>query len=201
MRIRRVFLAATATATVGLLTACGVNTEQARADAPISSSSTPSSTSITPSPTSTTTTKPAPAPAPKTTTTTKLTPKPKQEARPAAVGAPCSAAARACIDLSANRAWLLENGKVVYGPTPITHGRAGWLTPAGTFRVYMKNRHHRSREFDNAPMPYSVFFNGGIAFHQGSLREKSHGCIHLSHAAARTFFNTLRIGDIVQVVP
>ena len=49
-------------------------------------------------------------------------------------------------------------------------------------------------------MPYSVFFNGGIAFHQGSLKVQSHGCIHLSTAAAQRFFGSLNRGDVVQVV-
>jgi hypothetical protein len=50
-------------------------------------------------------------------------------------------------------------------------------------------------------MPYSVFFtHSGIAFHQGSLRVPSHGCIHLGHGAAVTFFNSLAVGQVVQVV-
>ena len=62
---------------------------------------------------------------------------------------------------------------------PITHGRKGFRTPPGTFQVSFKNADHVSSIYD-AQMPYSVFFNGGIAFHQGSLRQLSHGCIHLS---------------------
>jgi L,D-transpeptidase catalytic domain len=120
---------------------------------------------------------------------------------PTAAGAPCSSSARACIDLSANRAWLLQGGKVQYGPVAITHGRAGFVTPPGTFRVSFKDMHHKSSLYNSAPMPYSVFFNGGVAFHQGSLRQLSHGCVHLSRAAAQTFFNTLQTGDVVQVVP
>jgi lipoprotein-anchoring transpeptidase ErfK/SrfK len=88
---------------------------------------------------------------------------------------------------------------VQYGPVPITHGRQGYRTPPGTFRVTFKNRHHVSSIY-NTPMPYSVFFNGGIAFHEGSLRQQSHGCIHLSQGAARTFYNALSGGNIVQVV-
>nr|WP_237774065.1 L,D-transpeptidase [Actinosynnema sp. ALI-1.44] len=117
-----------------------------------------------------------------------------------AATAPCAATARACLDLSDNQAWLMDNGNVIYGPVPVTHGKPGWLTPPGTFKVQRKYRHYRSKQF-NAPMPYSVFFNGGIAFHQGSLTQKSHGCVHLSKEAASTFFHTLRIGDQVQVVP
>jgi len=30
---------------------------------------------------------------------------------------------------------------------------------------------------------------------------QSHGCIHLSRAAAETYFNALAVGDTVQVVP
>jgi hypothetical protein len=116
-------------------------------------------------------------------------------------GTPCMSTARACIDLSANRTWLITGGKVSYGPVPITSGRPGWRTPPGTFRVTFKSINHKSTIFDDAPMPYSVFFNGGIAFHQGSLRVPSHGCIHLSPAAARTYFGTLKPGDVVQVTP
>src|ERR1043165_8106932 len=104
-----------------------------------------------------------------------------------AAAAPCGKAAKACLDLSANQAWLMNNGAVTYGPVPVTHGRPGWETPPGTFKVTRKYRDYHSKEF-NAPMPYSVFFNGGIAFHQGSLKQKSHGCVHLSKAAAAKLF-------------
>jgi len=120
---------------------------------------------------------------------------------PTAAGTPCSSSARACIDLSANRAWLLDGGKVQFGPVPVTHGRKGYVTPPGTFRVSFKDMDHKSSLYNSAPMPYSVFFNGGVAFHQGSFRQLSHGCVHLSRTAAQTFFNTLQTGDVVQVVP
>jgi lipoprotein-anchoring transpeptidase ErfK/SrfK len=106
----------------------------------------------------------------------------------------------ACVQLSTKRAWLIDGGKVSYGPVPITSGRPGWRTPPGMFAVTFKDLNHKSRAFNNAPMPYSVFFNGGIAFHQGSLSVPSHGCIHLSRAAAQTFFGALSRGDAVQVV-
>lgn len=115
--------------------------------------------------------------------------------------APCGASAAACISLSRQQAWLMSGGQVTYGPTPITSGKPGHRTPVGVFRVLWKDKNHRSTLFHNAPMPYSVFFtNSGIAFHQGSLSVPSHGCIHLSKAAAVTFFNTLSVGQVVQVV-
>lgn len=123
----------------------------------------------------------------------------------AAVGSaasPCGSSAAACISLSSQRAWLMSGGQVTYGPTPITSGRPGYRTPPGVFRVLWKDKNHRSSEFNNAPMPYSVFFTStGIAFHEGSLSVLSHGCIHLNRNAATTFFNRLSVGQVVQVVP
>jgi lipoprotein-anchoring transpeptidase ErfK/SrfK len=50
-------------------------------------------------------------------------------------------------------------------------------------------------------MPYSVFFTtSGIAFHEGSLTQQSHGCIHLSPEAAKAYYTTLQPGDVVEVV-
>jgi lipoprotein-anchoring transpeptidase ErfK/SrfK len=114
--------------------------------------------------------------------------------------APCISAARACVDLSSQQAWLMRDGKVLYGPVPVATGKASAPTDVGTFHVLWKDLHHRSSEFNNAPMPYSVFFNGGEAFHEDSVGVRSHGCVHLTHSAAQTFYNTLHVGDVVQVV-
>ena len=118
----------------------------------------------------------------------------------APTGAPCAAAARACVDLSSQQAWLMRDGGVVYGPIPVATGAASAPTDTGTFHVFWKDLHHRSSEFNNAPMPYSVFFNGGEAFHEDSVTVRSHGCVHLTHRAAQSFYNTLHVGDVVQVV-
>jgi lipoprotein-anchoring transpeptidase ErfK/SrfK len=142
---------------------------------------------LTPAPAATV---PAPAPA---------APAPAPAAPARAKGTPCTATARACVDLSGQRAWLIRNGSVEYGPVRISHGRKGYRTPPGTFRVTFKNQDHVSSIFGGA-MPYSVFFNGGIAFHQGNIKQQSHGCIRMPRDAARKFFGTLGRGDVVQVV-
>jgi hypothetical protein len=112
--------------------------------------------------------------------------------------APCGITDGACVSLSQKRAWLVRDGRVVLS-APITTGRPGERTPPGTFHVTWKDSDHRSSEFNDAPMPWSVFFNGGIAFHTGSLSRQSAGCVHLSDSAARTFFRTLSVGDTVIV--
>lgn len=130
-------------------------------------------------------------------------PKPVVPKKPLlAKSAPCVAVVRACVKLSTKQAWLLDGaGGVTYGPVPITSGKKGDKTPTGMHAVLWKDADHKSAEFDDAPMPWSVFFAaGGIAFHTGSLRAQSSGCIHLSDSSARKFFSTLGVGDTVQVL-
>lgn len=119
----------------------------------------------------------------------------------ASTGTPCSITDGACLKLSTNQAWLVYQGNASYGPVPVTHGRTGYETPVGTFPVLRKVRDDWSVPY-NGPMPFSVYFtSSGIAFHEGSLTELSHGCVHLSHEAAVTFFDNLFAGEQVQVVP
>lgn len=73
----------------------------------------------------------------------------------------------------------------------VSTGMDGYDTPAGEFKAFRMERDHFSREWDDAPMPYSIFFTQeGHAIH-GSFdvkhlgRPASHGCVRLSkeHAA------------------
>ncbi|TCK26648.1 L,D-transpeptidase [Pseudonocardia endophytica] len=123
-------------------------------------------------------------------------------AAPARAEVPCAPTARACVDLSAHKAWLTDGaGHVTYGPVAARGGSRSDPTPVGTFTVSWKDRDHLSRQFDNAPMPNSVFFAPGIAFHGGNPSENSNGCVHLGQKSSAAFFGALREGDLVQVVP
>jgi lipoprotein-anchoring transpeptidase ErfK/SrfK len=120
-------------------------------------------------------------------------------------GTPCSITARACVDIDKQNAWLIKDGKVTDGPIRIASGGQGKETPEGTFHVLSKDQNHLSKEFplpdgQPAPMPYSVFFEpGGIAFHSGDPKRASAGCVHVPAADSVKFFNTLNVGDEVQV--
>ena len=145
---------------------------------------------------------PAPAPAP----TPAPAPAPAPEAAPAPAPAPafdygsCPKDAKACIDLDGRRSWLQRNGEVYYGSVFIGPGRPGHETPRGTFYVNRKVIDEISWEFNDAPMPYAVYFtNNGIAFHQGDPNILSHGCIRMNRADAQKYFNDLQIGDKVYV--
>lgn len=118
---------------------------------------------------------------------------PQDEVVPAP--AQCPPTARACIDVDGKRAWMLDAGRVTYGPVPITTGKPGHETTRGSHRVLRHVRHDHSIPFDS-PMPFSTYFTvSGMAFHEGRLDEPSHGCIHLGHHAAAHFFEQLRVGD------
>jgi hypothetical protein len=73
----------------------------------------------------------------------------------------------------------------------VSTGAAGYETPSGTFRM---DPNHFSKEFDDAPMPHSIFFTRlGHAIH-GYLDTRrlglpvSHGCVRLDpENAARLY--------------
>lgn len=49
---------------------------------------------------------------------------------------------------------------------PVSSGAAGYDTPSGSFRPLRMERTHFSKEWDNAPMPHSIFFtSNGHAIH------------------------------------
>lgn len=106
--------------------------------------------------------------------------------------APAPVTLAAVIDLTNQRMTVSINGLPTHS-WAISSGRAGYSTPTGTFRPQWKARMWHSRKYDMAPMPHSVFFNGGIAVHATSAvgllgRPASHGCVRLAPGNAATFF-------------
>lgn len=77
---------------------------------------------------------------------------------------------------------------------PVSTGAPGYETPSGTFRPFRLEKEHYSKEWDDAPMPYSIFFTGrGHAvhgsYHVKSLgRRASHGCVRLHPDNAAKLF-------------
>jgi len=76
---------------------------------------------------------------------------------------------------------------------PVSTARRGYYTPSGIFYPYSYQPIHYSKKYDNAPMPNSIFFNGGYAIHAtphtGNLgRPASHGCVRLSPSHAATLY-------------
>jgi hypothetical protein len=77
---------------------------------------------------------------------------------------------------------------------PVSTGIPSHETPNGSFRTFRMEEDHYSKEFDDAPMPHSIFFTKiGHAIHgtdsEGRLgTPASHGCVRLSKANASTLY-------------
>ena len=69
------------------------------------------------------------------------------------------------IDKSTQRMTVTVNGEQLY-EWPVTTGGRDYDTPSGTFKPFRMEIDHYSDEYDNAPMPYSIFFTQtGNAIH------------------------------------
>jgi len=77
---------------------------------------------------------------------------------------------------------------------PVSTGQAGYSTPSGTYTATSMNEIWYSKEWDNAPMPHSIFFRkDGYAIHgtyeaKSLGRPASHGCVRISRENAATLF-------------
>ncbi len=77
---------------------------------------------------------------------------------------------------------------------PVSTGIPSYETPNGSYRTFRMEEDHFSKEFDDAPMPHSIFFTKiGHAIHgtdsEGRLgTPASHGCVRLSKANAATLY-------------
>jgi hypothetical protein len=119
----------------------------------------------------------------------------------AALTLPCASAARAdiaiAIDKSTQQMSVAVDGAQRY-TWPVSTGRPGYDTPNGTFKVNRMDADHLSQEWDNAPMPHTMFFDlHGHAIH-GFFDVKhlglavSHGCVRLAPANATVLFNLVK---------
>jgi lipoprotein-anchoring transpeptidase ErfK/SrfK len=73
------------------------------------------------------------------------------------------------VDKSAQRMAVSVNGEQLYNWL-VTTGGSGYDTPGGTFKPFRMEIDHYSDEYDNAPMPYSIFFTQtGNAIHGTSF--------------------------------
>jgi len=77
---------------------------------------------------------------------------------------------------------------------PVSSGIPSRETPNGSFRAFRMEEDHYSKEFDDAPMPHSIFFTKiGHAIHGTDSVNRlgmpaSHGCVRLSRDNASTLY-------------
>jgi hypothetical protein len=105
------------------------------------------------------------------------------------------------IDLTRQRV-LLYRGGVLTAASTISSGSEGRETPTGVFTILQKEVVHRSRTYDDAPMPYMQRLTAkGVAMHAGNLPgyPASHGCIRLPKAFAKLLYGITELGTPVTI--
>ncbi|WP_424627618.1 L,D-transpeptidase [Bradyrhizobium sp. SYSU BS000235] len=113
------------------------------------------------------------------------------------MGSAAQAAVSIVVDKSAQQMTVSVDGQPRY-TWPVSSGNPSHETPNGTFRTFRMEADHYSKEFDDAPMPNSIFFTKqGHAIHGTDAVSRlgtpvSHGCVRLSRA------NALKLWDLVK---
>lgn len=114
-----------------------------------------------------------------------------------AVGAPAQAEIAVSINTQTQMMDVSIDGVPTY-QWPVSTGAEGYWTPGGTYRPFRLEAEHYSREWDDAPMPHSIFFTEqGHAIHgTNSVRSLgspvSHGCVRLAPKNAAVLFKLVR---------
>ena len=85
---------------------------------------------------------------------------------------------------------------------PVSTGRAGYSTPSGTYTATSMNEIWYSKQWDNSPMPHSIFFiRDGHAIH-GSYEVKnlgkpaSHGCVRVAPENATALYALVKANGL-----
>lgn len=113
-----------------------------------------------------------------------------------------SGAVVALVSIPKQQLYLYRHG-VLIGVSSVSTGKRGYGTPAGIFTVLEKNRFHRSRTYNNAPMPFANRLTwDGVALHAGHVTGTpvSHGCIRLPAQFASRLFSVSTKGMTVIIL-
>lgn len=105
------------------------------------------------------------------------------------------------IDLSAQRGYLLINGKIAID-TPVSTAAAGMVTPTGTYTITEKVRSGKMSTIYHCLMPNWMRLGGtSYGMHTGFLPgyPASHGCVRLPGHVAPYIFDHTRYGTRVAI--
>jgi hypothetical protein len=86
---------------------------------------------------------------------------------------------------------------------PVSSGLPSYETPNGSYKAFRMEEDHYSKEWDEAPMPHSIFFTRkGHAIHGTDVVKRlgspaSHGCVRLSRENAATLFALVKAEGVL----
>ena len=114
---------------------------------------------------------------------------------------PAEGETRVVIDLVTQMAYAYR-GEALVGASTISSGKSGKVTPLGYWPVLEKKSFHRSRKYNNAPMPFMQRLDEyGIALHGGLTPgyPASNGCVRLPMEFAKKLYGLTRVGTQVVI--
>lgn len=100
-----------------------------------------------------------------------------------------------------------DGGKEVFN---VSTAKRGKLTPTGEYKPYLLKKMHYSTRYNNAPMPYSIFYSGNYAIHGTTHLDKlgrpaSNGCVRLHPENAKWLFSVVQAvgkgNTYIRIVP
>ena len=125
-----------------------------------------------------------------------------------ALVSPASSAVLITVDKAAQRMTVVVDGELRW-IWPVSTGLIKYDTPNGRYGTFRMARKHYSREWDDAPMPHSIFFTqNGHAIHGSYATRRlgnaaSHGCVRLAPKNAAQLFGLVQkhgLGNTLVVV-
>jgi hypothetical protein len=108
---------------------------------------------------------------------------------------------RIIIDLLTQTAYAYR-GDVLVGAASISSAKTGKVTPLGFWKVLEKKKFHRSRKYNNAPMPFMQRIDEyGIALHGGPNPgfPASQGCVRMPMKFAEKLYGLTKIGTEIVI--
>ena len=118
-----------------------------------------------------------------------------------AATAPTDGDPRVVVDLLTQMTYAYR-GDTLVGASSMSSAKQGKSTPLGFWSVLEKKKFHRSRKYNNAPMPFMQRIDEfGIAFHGGANPgyPASHGCIRLPMKFAEKLYAMTKVGTKVVI--
>ena len=116
------------------------------------------------------------------------------------LAAPAAALAErvvARVSISSQTMKVYHEGRHIY-TWAVSTAKPGKITPTGVYvGAEALSKHHRSRLYNNAPMPFAIFYDGNYAIHGTDQIKRlgkpaSHGCVRLDPKNAEILFQMVK---------
>jgi lipoprotein-anchoring transpeptidase ErfK/SrfK len=100
------------------------------------------------------------------------------------------------VSISQQRMEVFHEGRKLFD-WPVSTAKQGKITPLGIYQPEFLSRNHRSKRYNNAPMPFAIFYDGNYAIHGTDQikrlgRPASHGCVRLDPQHAKILFGMVK---------